>query len=257
MQQGKEEGSAMQIERLAWAGIKIMVGDTIIVVDALGHPTPSEPVMGIARERVIAVANEGSVDAALVTHIHPDHYDPATLRRSLVPDAPVLCPTAMREKVVEDRLSPTIMEPGDNFEVGGVEVAAVRAVDGLGDEQVSWILASGGRRIFHGGDTLWHGYWWGIAEQHGPFDLAFLPINGALVAYPTPTGIPAALTPEQAVAAGQVLGADVVVPIHYRTFHFPPNYEEYPEAEKTFRDTAAERGVSVRVLDQGETIDFG
>lgn len=246
----------MQVERLAWAGIKVTVGNTVIVVDALGDPSPLEGFLGTAREQVIAVADEGSVDAALVTHIHPDHYDPATLRRCLASEAPVLCPMTMRERVARDRLPPVVLGPGDVFEVGEVEVAAVRAVDGLGDEQVSWIVASGGHRVFHGGDTLWHGYWWGIAEQHGPFDLAFLPINGVLVAHPPLTGIPASMTPEQAVAAGLVLGADVVVPIHYGTFHFPPNYEEYPQAEKAFRDAAAERGVSVRVLDQGETIGF-
>lgn len=245
----------MKIERLAWAGIKVCAGATTVVVDALGDASPLEPFMGPARHDVGPVAVDATLTAALATHSHPDHYDPATLRQVLESDAVVLCPMTMRAQVTEDGLKPAILGPGDSFTVGELTVEAVRAVDGLGEEQVSWVVSADGRRILHAGDTLWHGYWWQIAEEHGPFDIAFLPINGALVPFPTPTGIRASMTPEQAVAAGQVLGAGLVCPIHYGTFD-SPSYAEYPDAERAFIESAGERGVAVQVLSQGEFVDL-
>ncbi|MGH2764335.1 MAG: MBL fold metallo-hydrolase [Actinomycetota bacterium] len=107
-------------------------------------------------------------------------------------------------------------------------------MDGLGEEQVSWVVSGNGKRILHFGDTLWHGYWWAIAE-HGPFDVAFLPINGAMVLYPSKTGIPASLTPEHAAAAAERSQAprsrrrSTTVP-----FDCPPAYAEHPDAEAAF-----------------------
>src|SRR5919109_2360239 len=82
--------------------------------------------------------------------------------------------------------------------LGEFVVTPVPAVDGDGEDQVSWVMAGGGRRIFHGGDTMWHGHWWTIAEQYGPFDVVFLPINGAVVKARVPAAeIPASLKPDQ------------------------------------------------------------
>jgi len=243
----------MKIERLAWAGIKVTVDDTVVAIDALGDASPLASFMGPPRHELGEVADPGSLHAALVTHVHPDHYDPQTLHGCLEDGAEVLCPMTMRDQVVKDGLRPSILGPGDTTTAGGLQVTAVRAVDGLGEEQVSWIVSGGGGRILHCGDTLWHGYWWQIAEEHGPLDVAFLPINGAMVPWPTPTGIPASLTPDQAVAAGLAVGAGLVVPIHYGTFDFPPSYCEFSNAEETFLDAARRRGLAVQVFTQGET----
>lgn len=247
----------MDVERLAWAGIKVTAGDTVVAIDALGDAAPLEEYMGPPAHEVGMVAEAGTLTAALVTHVHPDHYDPRTLQQCLEAGAEVVCPMTMRERVAADGLRPSILGPGDTTTIGGLHVAAVRAVDGLGEEQVSWVVSGAGGRILHGGDTLWHGYWWQVAEEHGPIDVAFLPINGAIVPWPTQTDIPASLTPDQAVAAGLALGAGLVAPIHYGTFNFAPRYVEFPDAEETFLASAAQRGMAVRVLAQGETFGVG
>ena len=93
----------------------------------------------------------------------------------------------------------------------GLEFTAVPAVDGFGSPQVSWVVSDGETRLIHCGDTLWHGYWWQIAERFGPFDLAFLPINAAVAEFEylqPPSELPAVLTPEQAAGAGHVLGRE-------------------------------------------------
>jgi L-ascorbate metabolism protein UlaG (beta-lactamase superfamily) len=135
-------------------------------------------------------------------------------------------------------------------------VTPVPAVDGDGEDQVSWVMAGGGRRIFHGGDTMWHGHWWTIAEQYGPFDVVFLPINGAVVKARVPAAeIPASLTPDQAVAAADALRARTLVPIHYG-LHSPVAYEEQPDVVSIVRRLCRDRGVAVQLVDEGGWVEW-
>ena len=77
------------------------------------------------------------------------------------------------------------LDPWQTVTVGPFTVTALPAADGTGDPQVSWAVEAGGRRIVHGGDTMFHGWWWRAAQAAGPFDAAFLPINGAVLTSPT------------------------------------------------------------------------
>jgi L-ascorbate metabolism protein UlaG (beta-lactamase superfamily) len=110
--------------------------------------------------------------------------------------------------------------------------------------------------LFHGGDTLWHGCFWKIARLHGPVDIAFLPINGAVIEVSglKPSGIEAVMTPEQAAAAAAILGARLACPIHYGMFHRPPTYVETRDAVARFRAAAGARGIAVLVAAPGELV---
>lgn len=205
--------------------------------------------MGEPREPLVPV---GAADAALITHLHPDHFDAATLREC-IGDGVVLCPLGTEEKVAAEGLTARGVGVWEQVDAAGFACTAVPAVDGLGDAQVSWVVADAGHRLIHCGDTLWHGSWWRIAARTGPFAAAFVCINGARVRFPglEPSGIEADLTPEQAIAAAGVLGAELVIPIHYGTFDNPPVYEETADAEGRFRAAAEARGVEARLLSPG------
>ena len=140
--------------------------------------------------------------------------------------------------------------------LGDFTATAVPAVDGYGDPQVSWVVSAGGRRIIHCGDTLWHGAWWQIGRQYGPFDAAFLPINGARFGWRKPVSdIPAVLTPEQAVAAAQVLGARLIVPIHYGVVG-AEGYAETAHPEEELREAARRRHQDVEIVHPGDWITW-
>jgi L-ascorbate metabolism protein UlaG (beta-lactamase superfamily) len=63
----------MEIERLAWAGVRLAAGDTVVAIDVLGDSGFLAPLMGPPRHDLGRAADPGSLTTALVTHVHPDH----------------------------------------------------------------------------------------------------------------------------------------------------------------------------------------
>jgi L-ascorbate metabolism protein UlaG (beta-lactamase superfamily) len=121
---------------------------------------------------------------------------------------------------------------------------------------VAWILEAEGKKIIHAGDTLWHGHWWNIANQYGPFDATCLPVNGAVIQEEgmTYSDQPICLTPEQAVSAAQILGAKMLIPIHYGAFHNPPIYNETPDIIERLTAASTAKGVPIHLLKNSENI---
>jgi L-ascorbate metabolism protein UlaG (beta-lactamase superfamily) len=191
--------------RLFWAGVQIESEGATLVIDLLEHAAPIRSLMGDPRLPI--VFGSESLEFELVIHLHPDHYDPNTLRRKLRSDAKVLCHPANASKIARDGFTVvgiTLYEP---ISVGPFKVTALPAVDGLGDPQVSFLVEAEDTKLMHFGNTLWHGHWWKIRARCGPPDVAFLPINGAITQFPNmkPSGIPADLMPNQAAAAAAIL----------------------------------------------------
>ena len=61
----------MNIQRLSWAGIKLTLGNTQIVIDALTDTSAVEQLLGQPLEKVVSLDATETIDLALVTHIHP------------------------------------------------------------------------------------------------------------------------------------------------------------------------------------------
>ena len=59
------------------------------------------------------------------------------------------------------------MSVWDRISLPPFVITAVQSVDALGDLQVNCAIEAGGQRIFHGGNTLFHGYWW-LMRSAGP-----------------------------------------------------------------------------------------
>ena len=148
-------------------------------------------------------------------------------------------------------LSRRPVEAWERVEAGPFVLTALPAVDGLGDPQVSWLVEAEGQRVLHLGDTVFHGYWWRMARRHGPFDVVFAPINGAVVDFPhlqPPSPLAAAMEPEQAALAGELLGRGTVVPMHYGGYEIEPWYRPVSDAAERFapRPRALLRGSGAR-----------
>ena len=111
------------------------------------------------------------------------------------------------------------MNKGGTVQVAGVKVTMVRAEHSAGDwnaeggvplylgEPAGFVIElENGRRVYHAGDTDVFGDMRLIGELHRP-DVAMLPIGGHYT-----------MGPREAAMAVELLGVQVVVPIHYGTF---------------------------------------
>ena len=246
---GKED---LVVRRLGWAGISIRLGDVTVVVD----PLANEKLWGLDLGRLLVpIEIETGGRHALVTHLHGDHFDPGALEAVLGERGQVACSEKQAVAISSRGFRVRPLRLFEPTLLGGLVALSVPASDGFGIDQVSWIVSGAGRRIIHCGDTLWHGSWWEVGKQYGPFDAAFLPINGFRFQGRDPdVDVPSSLTPEQAAAAASVLGARKIVPIHYGLQ--APFYREEADAERRLVASAAGSGVAVEVVAPGRLVTW-
>jgi L-ascorbate metabolism protein UlaG (beta-lactamase superfamily) len=251
-------GAALRVQRLSWAGLRVELGGSVLFID---------PQVVFARKPEIGSDAEYLAGApagrfAAVTHTHGDHFDPEALRLAVGPGGAVACHTAAAAEIAAAgfRPLPLGLDEGASltgFEADDLYLVPVAAADGWGDAQVSWVVLGGGRRLFHGGDTIWHGRFRHLGRQYGPFDAAFLPVNG--VRQPgridPPLEARHTLGPEEAVDAAVALRARKLVPIHHGRKPSPA----YVETEDNLAAAVAagrRRGIAVQVVARGGWLGF-
>jgi L-ascorbate metabolism protein UlaG (beta-lactamase superfamily) len=248
-----EAGDELTITYLGWAGVELRYGGNAVFIDPqlVFRDRPARQVA------TAPIATPATSRFALVTHLHPDHFDPVALKQALSDDGNVFAEASMAAGVAAKGLPVTSLAMWEPFSAGGFDghdflVVPVPAADGFGDAQVSWVVCAAGRRFIHCGDTIWHGHWRRIGRAYGPFDIAFLPINGFAQTDLVPsTTVPYSMTPEIALQAARLLGAKTVVPIH---FGRAPSrtYIETDAPERRFVDEARRLGQTVRVMRAGD-----
>jgi L-ascorbate metabolism protein UlaG (beta-lactamase superfamily) len=266
----------MRLTWLGWAGAELEAGGATVVVDPLEDAGAvfahlGEQVADAPLPHVVP-PSAGRAVAGLVTHLHRDHADASALEAALAPGAPVLEPPAgggdaleglalaqAEHELAAAGLERRRLEPWESVTAGPFTLTALPAADGTGDPQVAWLVEAEGVRVLHLGDTMFHGYWWRMARRHGPFDAVLVPVNGAVVSFPhrrPASPLPVVLDPTQAAIAAELLGARQAIPIHAEGYEIGGVYEPVAGAAQRFAAAAAERGVPVRILDPGETIEL-
>src|SRR5947207_5007753 len=88
----------MRIKKLFWAGIECQTERCRVLLDPLENVEPLSSYLGRPHDPVLHIEESGVVHA-LITHRHPDHYDPATLRRVVGPMGTVFCPRSLVDEV--------------------------------------------------------------------------------------------------------------------------------------------------------------
>jgi L-ascorbate metabolism protein UlaG (beta-lactamase superfamily) len=189
-------------------------GKTILV-----DPTPQGSYTGLP-----------SPDLILLTDIHADHMDPATVDKVKTPGTTIVVPQS-----VVDKIPGTVMKNGEKKTVAGVEIEAVPMYNmqrGPAAGQVfhekgrgnGYILTLGGKRVYLSGDTECTPE----VKALQNIDVAFLSMN-----------LPYTMPASEAAECVKAFKPKIVYPYHYRG----QNLQEFADALK---GTA---GVEVRIRD--------
>ena len=205
------------------------------------------------------------IDFVVVSHNHYDHLDLPTLvaLAERDPRTRFLVPLANGDLLRESGIANVEeLDWGEASQHEGVVVHCLPAQHwsqrGVGDRRrmlwSSWAVTGPKRRFYFAGDTGYFDGFARIAETHGPFDLAALPIG----AYrPVEMMQESHLNPEQAVQAALDLRAPRALAIHYGTFDLSD--EPLDEPPRRFRAAAAASGLGSAgawVLRIGEMREF-
>jgi L-ascorbate metabolism protein UlaG (beta-lactamase superfamily) len=199
------------------------VGHATVLLELDGTRLLTDPVL---RKRVGPLVRHGAppapetterLDAVLISHLHHDHADLASLRR-LDRGTRLLVPPGSHDFFAR-RGFEVIGElaPGESATVGSLTVTAVEADHDGGrrrfapEARAVGFLVSGGRRVYFAGDTDY----FPAMEDLGPdLDLALLPIWGW-----GPSIGEGHLDPEGAARAAAALRPRLAVPIHWGTLY--------------------------------------
>ena len=240
----------VRVQRLNWAGIRIVSGNTDLYIDTV----ITDIWDGDSPYPLVKPEDPSSRAYALITHTHTDHFDSAGLKELLGDRGRIFCATEMATYIASQGHRVIPVNQFQSEQRGPFTVMPLPAIDGLGGKQVAWLVLAGGKRYLHCGDTIWHGAWRKWGNLYGPFDAVFLPINGARQADVPASEIPLSMDPYQAVDAAILLGAKKLVPIHYG-YHVPGEYEEFPDALNVLQSTAARRGLKVELVVPGSWME--
>ncbi len=236
------------------AGRLLYLGHATVLIELDGVRLLTDPVLRSRvwhlRRRVPLDTSElEGIDAALVSHVHFDHFDRPSLRL-LGTDVTVVVPRGAR-RLVRAFADVREVDVGDEVRIGDVAIHATAAVH-KGDRLLLrsvpslGFVISGSRRIYFAGDTdLFEGM-----SALGPLDIALLPVSG----WGSKVG-PGHLDPERAARSLQLLKPRLAVPIHWGTFS-PLNRATSTDPPEAFRRRAAELApdVEVRILAPGTAL---
>ena len=207
-------GLAALAQRIAPDTIALTNGSLIIqpinhasmVLTAAGKTIYVDPVGGAAKYQGLA-----SPDIILVTDIHGDHFDAATLQSIRKSGTVLVMPKAVADKLAEaDKAGVIVLGNGENKDFSGIGVAAIPMYNlpadaanpmhpkGRGN---GYVLSVGGKKIYLSGDTQ------GIPEMRAltGIDIAFVCMN-----------LPYTMDVNEAADAVLAFKPRIVYPYHYR-----------------------------------------
>ena len=212
---------------LGQLGFALKLGGEVVYLDAYLSDRPSRTVRPL-------VAAEEVTNAAVITgsHDHSDHIDRPVwpVLASASPGAVFVVPQPVLDGGLADDLG---MAPerfvgltgGSSFTRGGLRITGVAAaherldVDpatGL-NPYLGYVVESNGCRVYHAGDTCKYEGLETHLKGWGPFDVAFLPINGR-DAERLARGCIGNMTYQEAVDLAGEIAPRLVVPAHFEMF---------------------------------------
>jgi L-ascorbate metabolism protein UlaG (beta-lactamase superfamily) len=146
-------------------------------------------------------------DYIFITHEHPDHCSPEDIKKISGKNTLIICPASCSKTL--NGYSLKTVKPGECFDLDGLKCEVVNAYNvkkffhRKKDNKAGYIIETGGKRIYHAGDT-------DLIPEMKEFkniDVAFVPIGGLFT-----------MGPKEASDAVTVIKPKIAVPMHYGIF---------------------------------------
>ncbi|WP_246312000.1 MBL fold metallo-hydrolase [Pseudaquabacterium terrae] len=172
----------------------------------------------------LALADVPAIEGLILSHDHYDHLDVATIETLRERVQRYFVPLGVGARLREMGVAPERIEEFDWWQQGrhgaiGLTATPAQHFSGrsLWDRNstlwASWVIDSGGQRIFYSGDSGYFAGFRQIGERFGGFDIAMME-NGAYDAYWPSVH----MTPEEAVQAFKDLRGKLLYVVHNSTF---------------------------------------
>jgi L-ascorbate metabolism protein UlaG (beta-lactamase superfamily) len=179
------------------------------------HPIHHATVWIKVKDQVVWIdpTSDGSLegpkaDVILVTHEHPDHFDPKAIDKVKKPDAHIITTATIAEKLQ----GAIVMKNGDQRDEGAIHIEAIAAYNlkrgpkegALFHEKGNgngYVLSVGGKRIYFSGDTECTDEMRALKD----IDVAFVCMN-----------LPYTMPVSEAAECVKVFKPKVLVPYHYK-----------------------------------------
>ena len=201
------------------------------------------------------------IEGLILSHDHYDHLDVPTIEYLAQRVQRYFVPLGVKARLVDMGVPAERVQEFDWWQAGthaGVQVTATPAQHFSGRSLTdrnrtlwaSWVIQSGGQRIYYSGDSGYFGGFEQIGERFGGFDLALME-NGAYDAH-----WPAVhMTPEESVQAFQDLRGKVLYSVHNSTFDLA--FHAWRDPLDRLADLAAAKSIELATPEIGEVMTVG
>jgi L-ascorbate metabolism protein UlaG (beta-lactamase superfamily) len=198
------------------------------------------------------------IDMVIITHDHYDHLERTTIRFLAGKNIRFVVPLGVGARLQGWGIERDhITELGWDQEVtlGSVSITACPAIHYSGRSHrdrnktlwASWVIKGSDKNLFHSGDTGYGSHLKEIGEKYGPFDMAFVEIDGWNKGWPLTH-----LFPDEVIALCNDVHAGMLFPIHWATFDLA--LHSWEESITLVADMAAEKGIEMVTPLMGEEI---
>ncbi|SMD42267.1 L-ascorbate metabolism protein UlaG, beta-lactamase superfamily [Aquiflexum balticum DSM 16537] len=198
------------------------------------------------------------IDLVVITHDHYDHLEAATMRFLATRNTEFLVPLGVGARLEGWGVQKNnISELGwhDTKTLGSLQITALPGIHytsrSYNDRNktlwASFVIKGDEKNLFVSGDTGYGAHLKDIGEKYGPFDLAFVEIDGWNKGWPLTH-----LFPDQAVQLCLDINTQLLFPIHWGVFDLAMH--PWDESIKMVADMAAENNIELVTPIMGEKV---
>jgi L-ascorbate metabolism protein UlaG (beta-lactamase superfamily) len=224
------------------ASVLLEAGESRLLTD----PCWREKILGGVRRRIppaMPVEDLPAITLVVVSHTHPDHYDPDAISR--LPGHPtIVMPWGRGRELRKKGMTVVEMKPGEEKDVAEFRLKAHRARHMWG-HCLSYLIEIEGKKVYFPGD---------IGSLKGLAEIGKENVDLMLTIYGGTPVIGSIWTTDQAVEAVRLVSPRAVIPIHWGTFArwWTKEQPESPEAflARLREDSPEVHGILLRAGDR-------